>query len=45
MKELQTVRNKWAHLSAAVVPPSETYRDADTLGRPLAHVIGASPHR
>jgi hypothetical protein len=24
VKELQTVRNKWAHLSAAAVPPSET---------------------
>jgi superfamily II DNA or RNA helicase len=40
VKELQTVRNKWAHLSAGVMPPSEVYRDADTLGRLLA-MIGA----
>lgn len=41
IKELQTVRNKWAHLSAEVMPPSEIYRDADTLGR-LLQLIGAS---
>lgn len=41
VKELQTVRNKWAHLSTEEMPPSETYRDADTLGRFLA-MIGAS---
>ena len=35
VKELQTVRNKWAHLSTEAVPPSETYRDADTFGRLL----------
>jgi len=28
-KELQTVRNKWAHLSAEAMPASEVYRDAD----------------
>lgn len=42
VKELQTVRNKWAHLSSQVVPPSEIYRDADTLGR-LLEMINASP--
>src|SRR5688500_4495492 len=36
VKELQTVRNKWAHLSAELVPASEMYRDLDTLGRLLA---------
>jgi superfamily II DNA or RNA helicase len=41
VKELQTVRNKWAHLSCEVMAPSETYRDADTLGRVL-RLIGAS---
>ena len=41
VKELQTVRNKWAHLSSNEVSSSETYRDADTLGRVLA-MIGAS---
>lgn len=35
LKELQTVRNKWAHLSAQTIPASELYRDADTLGRLL----------
>lgn len=40
-KELQTVRNKWAHLSAEAMPPGEVYRDADTLGR-LLRMIGAS---
>ena len=41
VKELQTVRNKWAHLSSRDVPSSEVYRDADTLGRVL-ETIGAS---
>lgn len=40
VKELQTVRNKWAHLSSASMAPSEIYRDADTLGRLLA-ILGA----
>lgn len=42
IKELQTVRNKWAHLSAETLPPSEIYRDADTLGR-LLTVLEAAP--
>ena len=42
IKELQTVRNKWAHLSAGTMPDSEMYRDADTLGR-LLTTIGAAP--
>ena len=33
VKELQTVRNKWAHMPAEELPASEVYRDADTLGR------------
>ena len=41
VKELQTVRNKWAHLSSEAIPDSEIYRDADTLGR-LLTMIGAS---
>jgi len=40
IKELQTVRNKWAHLSPQSVPPSDLYRDADTLGR-LLDMLGA----
>ena len=35
VKELQTVRNKWAHASMVQTPASETFRDADTLGRLL----------
>ena len=41
VKELQTVRNKWAHLSTDAMPASEIYRDADTLGRLLA-ALGAT---
>lgn len=33
VKELQTVRNKWAHMGAEETPASEVYRDADTLAR------------
>jgi hypothetical protein len=40
VKEMQTVRNKWAHLSAQAMPASEIYRDADTLGR-LLGMLGA----
>lgn len=40
VKELQTVRNRWAHLAAEEMPPSEIYRDADTLDR-LLTMIGA----
>jgi superfamily II DNA or RNA helicase len=40
LKELQTVRNKWAHLGTQDLPPSEVYRDADTLAR-LLESIGA----
>ena len=40
VKELQTVRDKWAHLSSHDVPSSEVYRDADTLERVLV-MIGA----
>ena len=35
VKELQTVRNKWAHASIEEKPMSEQFRDADTLGRLL----------
>lgn len=42
VKELQTVRNKWAHQSAEEPAPGEVYRDADTLGR-LLGLIGAQP--
>ena len=36
VKELQTVRNRWAHMAAEETPASEVYRDAETLGRLLA---------
>ena len=42
VKELQTVRNKWAHLSAQSIEASDVYRDADTLGR-LFNMMGAAP--
>ena len=42
IKELQTIRNKWSHLSAEDTSPSEVYRDADTLGR-LLNLIEADP--
>lgn len=42
VRELQSVRNKWAHLSAEAMRDSEIYRDADTLGRLLA-AIGSTP--
>ena len=41
VKELQTARNRWAHLSLETILPSEVYRDADTLGR-LMTLISAS---
>jgi len=41
VKELQTVPNKWANLSTEEMPPSEMFRDADTMGR-LLKMIGAA---
>ena len=41
VKELQTVRNKWAHAPADDAPPSEVYRDADTLERLLSLINGS----
>ena len=38
IKELQTVRNRWAHLSTEEVAASEIYRDADTLCRLLSMI-------
>ncbi|MGQ3053669.1 MAG: helicase-related protein [Roseateles sp.] len=40
VKELQSVRNRWAHAPAAGLSPTDTFRDADTLGR-LLQVVGA----
>ena len=42
IKELQTVRNRWAHLSARPELPQDRYRDSDTLARILG-MIDASP--
>ncbi|MDZ4850161.1 MAG: Swt1 family HEPN domain-containing protein [Pirellulaceae bacterium] len=36
VKELQSVRNRWARPSAQPIVPSDFYRDADTLGRFIA---------
>lgn len=41
VKELQTIRNKWAHTSAEEAHPSEVYRDADTLERLLSLINGS----
>ena len=42
IKELQTVRNKWAHLSAQTMDASEVYRDIDTLERVLEMINASS---
>ena len=42
IRELQGVRNRWAHLSAAPVPSEDLYRDADTLSRVLV-MLDAGP--
>ncbi len=41
VKEMQTIRNRWAHASVQEYPRDDVYRDLDTLQRFLA-VIGAS---
>lgn len=42
VKELQSVRNRWAHAPAGGVSPTDAFRDADTLERLLAVVGGAA---
>ncbi len=42
IRELQTVRNRWAHLSSAPVLPQDIYRDADTLAR-VFDMLEATP--
>lgn len=42
VKELQAIRNKWAHRSANEMPANEVYRDCDTAGR-LLNMLSASP--
>lgn len=39
LKEAQTIRNRWAHATAAEAESRDVYRDADTLER-LAKMIG-----
>lgn len=41
LKEAQTIRNRWAHITAAETEPRDAYRDADTLER-LAKMLGVS---
>ncbi|MHB9068758.1 MAG: DEAD/DEAH box helicase [Sedimentisphaerales bacterium] len=41
VKEMQTVRNRWAHATTEGFPPEDIYRDLDTLQRFLV-VIGAN---
>lgn len=40
VKELQSVRNRWAHAPAGGIGPTDAFRDADTLQRLLV-VVGA----
>jgi len=40
VKELQSVRNRWAHGSSQAISASDVYRDADTLERML-RILGA----
>ncbi|MFA7175418.1 MAG: helicase-related protein, partial [Kiritimatiellia bacterium] len=40
VKEMQTIRNRWAHSDVAGFPTDDVYRDLDTIQR-FAHVIGA----
>ncbi|NMF98956.1 SNF2-related protein [Aromatoleum toluolicum] len=40
VKELQSVRNRWAHAPAGGLNPGDAFRDADTLDR-LLRVVGA----
>ena len=42
VRELQAVRNRWAHLSVSPVPAEDLYRDSDTLARVL-DILGAAP--
>ena len=42
VRELQSVRNRWAHLSASPMQAEDLYRDADTLARVL-DMLGAAP--
>jgi superfamily II DNA or RNA helicase len=38
VREIQTIRNKWAHAGSQQMQAGETYRDLDTLGRLLAAI-------
>ncbi|GER21420.1 DEAD/DEAH box helicase [Variovorax boronicumulans] len=42
VKELQSVRNRWAHAPVGGIDPTDAFRDADTLER-LLIVVGAGP--
>ncbi len=43
IKEVQTIRNKWAHIDSTVVLPENVYRDCDTLERMLISILGETP--
>ncbi len=40
VKEMQTIRNRWAHATTEGFPPEDIYRDLDTLQR-FSIIIGA----
>jgi superfamily II DNA or RNA helicase len=43
IKEVQTIRNKWAHIDSCEVLPENAYRDCDTLERLLSSILGDNP--
>ena len=42
IRELQVVRNRWAHLASTPIATEDLYRDSDTLAR-VFHMLKASP--
>jgi len=38
LKEMQTIRNKWSHLSSTPLTPEDKYRDLDTIQRLLTSI-------
>ena len=43
VKEVQTIRNRWAHIDSGEIIPENVYRDCDTLERLLASILGDNP--
>ncbi len=43
IKEVQTIRNKWAHTDSCMIAHDDAYRDCDTLERMLSSILGDNP--